>query len=169
MKNLIVISVFLLVANFINAQQFSVPEVTQEQTKEILYNHVIAYCATGITYAKSQGTTPKEYGEYVGTQFKSFWNPDDGFSAFANGMMYLLCGIHPDNDMQIVEQSDKMIHFKMKNVDLAFNLGPAYGVTYEEFLECSEGILNVLADYMGVSFSHRVTDKVWYNVKLNAK
>jgi hypothetical protein len=145
MKNLILVSVFILIANFISAQQFSVPEVTPEQNKEILYNHVIAYCASGITFAKTKGTTPKEYGKYIGEQFKPFWSPADGFPAFANGMMFILAGMHPDNEMQIVGQSDKMIRFKMKNVDLAFKMGTAYGITYKEFLECSEGIISTLA------------------------
>ena len=154
--------------NLINGQQFSVPEVKAEQNREVLYNHVIAYCATGIAFAKTKGNSAKEYGEFIGIQFKSYWNPNDGFPAFANELMFLLCGIHPDNDMQIVEQSDKMICFKMKNVDLAFKMGPAYGITFEEFLECSEGILSTLADYMNVSFSHKVTDQVWYEVTLKS-
>ena len=52
--------------------------------------------------------------------------------------MFLLAAMHPDNGMQIVEQSEKMIRFKMKNVDIAFKMGSAYGITYEEFLECSD-------------------------------
>ena len=169
MKNLTLIIVGLLLVSFVNAQQFSVPEVTPEQNKEILYNHVIAYCATGITFAKTKGTSPKEYGEYIGNQFKSFWNPNDGFPEFTNGMMFILAGMHPNNEMQIIEQSDKMIKFKMKNVDLLFKNGPAFGVTYDEFLECSEGIFNVLASYMNVSFAYQITDKIWYEVTLKAK
>ena len=83
--------------------------------------------------------------------------------------MFILAGMHPDNEMQIVEQSDKMIRFKMKNVDLAFKMGPAYGITYDEFLDCSEGILSVLAEHMNTMFSQQITDAIWYEVTLKAK
>ena len=155
--------------NSTNAQLFSVPEITPEQEKEVLYNHVIAYCTTGISFAQTKGTSPKEFGEYIGNKFKPFWNPDDGFVAFANGLMFILAGMHPDNGMQIVEQNDKMIRFKMKNVDLAFKQGPAFGTSYEELLECSEGILSTLAEHMNVSFSHEVKDEIWYEVILKQK
>lgn len=168
MKYLALFAVCISFLSFVNAQQFSVPEVTPEQSKEILHSHVIAYCATGITFAKTKGTSAKEYGEYIGNQFKPFWNPNDGFSEFTSGMMFLLGGMHPNNEMQIVEQSGKMIRFKMKNVDLLFVNGPAYGITYEEFLECSEGIISTLAQYMSVSFSHKM-DGEWYVVTLQGK
>ena len=149
--------------------KFEVPQVTPEQKIEVLYNHVIAYCNTGISFAKTKGTTPKEYGKYIGEQFKPFWNPEDGFSVFANGLMFMLAGMHPDNDMQIIDQSEKMIRFKMKNVDFAFQQGPAFGTTYEELLECSEGILTTIAEHMNISFTQKITDKVWYEVTLKAK
>jgi hypothetical protein len=83
--------------------------------------------------------------------------------------MFILAGMHPDNDMQIVEQSDNMVRFKMKNVDSAFKMGSAYGISYEEFLECSEGLISVLAEHMNTTFSHKVTDEIWYEVTLESK
>lgn len=169
MKNLILLTVALFLFGFLSAQQFSVPQVTPEQKTEILYNHLIAYCATGITFAKTKGISAREYGEYIGQQFKPFWNPDDGFPVIANGLMFILAGMHPDNEMQIVEQSEKMVRFKMKNVDLSFKMGPAFGITYNEFIDCSEGILSVLAEHMNTKFSHKTTDEIWYEVTLKAK
>ena len=145
------------------------PEFQDRQGKEILFNHVIAYCTTGISFAKTKGIPPKEYGEYIGETFKPFWNPEEGFPSFANGLMFMLAGMHPDNDMQIIDQSDIMLRFKMKNVDFAFQQGPAFGTTYEELLECSEGILTTIAEHMNTSFAHKVTDKIWYEVTLKTK
>ncbi|HKJ79717.1 MAG TPA: hypothetical protein VKA10_09280, partial [Prolixibacteraceae bacterium] len=110
MKFLVFLTFCLFMFNILNAQQpFHVPDITPEQKQEILYNHVIAYAATGIGFAKTKGATPGEFGKYVGTQFKPFWNPSDGFPAFANGMLLILSGMYPDNELQIVEQNDKMI------------------------------------------------------------
>ena len=169
MKNLTLITICLLFSSFISAQQFSVPKVTPEQKQEILYNHVMGYAITGIGFAKSKGATPKEFGEFIGTQFKSYWDPAAGFPVFVNGMLFILTGMHPNNEMQIIEQSDKSIRFKLKNVDLSFKSGPVYGVNYDEFLECSEGIISTLAQHMNISFSHKIADEIWYEVTLTKK
>lgn len=170
MKKLIIsILPVLLSITILHAQkQFAVQEITTAQKQEILYSHVIAYAATGIGFAKTKGATPEEFGKYVGKQFKPFWNPADGFPAFANGLLFILGGMHPNNDLQIVEQSSNMIRFKLKNVDISFQNGPAFGVTYNEFLECSKGIISTLAEHMNVSFSHKV-DGIWYEVTLLKK
>lgn len=169
MKSITIIVSFIFLINVLNAQQqFSVPKITTEQKQEILYNHVIAYAATGIGFAKTKGATPEEFGIYIGTQFKSFWNPDDDFPAFANGMMFILAGMHPNNELQIVEQSNKMIRFKLKNVDFLFQNGPVYGVTYDEFLACSKGIISTLAEHMNVGFAHKM-ENGWYEVELEKK
>ena len=130
MKSVSLILVLFFSFTHLNAQQtFSVPEVTNDQKKEILYNHVIAYCATGITFAKTKGVSPEEYGNYIGEQFKPFWNPEEGFPFFVNTIMFILKGMHPANEMQILEQNEKMVRFKMKNVDAMFQMGPANGIT----------------------------------------
>jgi len=154
----------------LNAQDlFTVPQLTNDQKQEVLYNHVMAYAITGISFAKSKDTSPEDYGRYIGNQFKPFWDPDDGFSVFVNRMIYILSGLHPDNEMQIVKQSEKMIKFRLKNVDLMFKEGPAFGITYDELLSCSYGIISTLADYMGVTFSHNMTEDGWYVVIMKAK
>jgi hypothetical protein len=110
-----------------------------------------------------------EYGQFIGKKFIPFWNPEDGFHAFAGRIMFILAGMHPDNQMQIEKQENDMICFRLKNVDLMFRQGPAFGVTYQEFLDCSEGMIATLADYMEVDFSHKTVEDTWYEVTLKAK
>lgn len=170
MKSFTLFIICLFSITVLNAQQaISVPEVTLEQEKEILYNHVIAYFAAGITFAKTQDISPKEYGKYIGTQFKPFWSPDADFASFANQMMFILKGVNPYSEMEIMEQSDKMIRFKMSNLAMLFKHGPAYGITYKEFLAASDGLISTLADYMKVSFEQKVNDDGWYLVTMKAK
>jgi len=169
MKNSLLLLLVLFVAVELSAQQqFEVPQLSNEQKAEVLYSHVLAYNLSGISYAKSKGDSPQKYGEYVGNLFKPFWNPGEGFPAFATGMMYILAGLHPDNAMQIVYQDKKSLHFKLKNVDLSFKSGPAYAITYDEFLECAYGIISAIAEHMNVEFSHKMADG-WYEVKLIEK
>ena len=152
-----------------NLNLFTVPDITPEQKQEILYSHVMAYAVTGIGFAKAQGVSPEDYGNYIGNQFTSFWDPAAGFAAFANGLIFILAGMHPDNEMQIVDQNEKMVHFKLKNVDFSFKNGPMFGVTYDEMLECSKGIIATLASHMNSTFSHKMVDGNWYEVTLTAK
>ena len=169
MKSLMILFFAMLLAGELKAQQqFVVPQLDASQKIEVLYSHAIAYNLAGISYAKSRGDSPQKYGEFVGTLFKPFWNPDEGFQAFANGLMYILAGFYPDNEMQIIYQDKKTLHIKLKNVDLSFRSGPAYGITYDEFLGCAYGIISVLAEHMNVEFSQKISDG-WYEVKLIEK
>ena len=169
-KRIILTLTFVSVAGWLIAQgNFVVPEVTPEQKQEVLYNHVIAYSTTGISFAKSQGVTPAEYGKFIGKNFLPFWNPEGGLNVFANGMMFILAGMHPDNGLQIVKQSDKMIVFQLKNVDMPFRQGPQYGVTLKEFLDFSSSLISVLANHMNVSFSDEMTSDGWYKVTMKSK
>ncbi|WP_346856823.1 hypothetical protein [uncultured Draconibacterium sp.] len=170
MKNLAVFALCLFFFSSINAQQmFTVPTVTPDQEKEILYNHVVAYFAAGVTFAKTQDVSVEEYGQYIGEQFKAFWNPEAGFEFFVNQIMFILKGVNPYSEMKILEQNDKMIRFQMANLDLLFKQGPMYGITFDEFLSCSEALLLTLADYMKVSFVQTVNDEGFYVVTLKAK
>ena len=169
-KRIILTLTFVSLAGWLVAQgNFTVPEVSAEQKQEILYNHVFSYAATGIAFAKSQDVTPSDYGKFIGGNFTSYWDPAGGLNAFANGMMFILAEMHPDNGLQIVKQSDKMIVFQLKNVDMAFSNGPLYGVSYEEFLEFSNGLISVLANHMNVSFSDEMTSDGWYKVSMKEK
>lgn len=149
-------------------ETFNIPELSNEEKREILYNHVIAYAITGIGFAKSKGSTPNEFGIYIGLQFVSFWDPNEDFQFFVKEMLKILNGIHPNNEMHIISQTDKMIKFKLKNVDLWFQNGPVFGVSYDEYLECSHGIITALANHMNVSFMHKICDKHWYEVIFEA-
>ncbi len=170
MKSIAFIFICIFSVSLLHAQQpFSVPEVTNDQEKEILYNHVIAYCATGITFAKTKGVSPEDYGKYIGEQFKPFWNPEQGFPFFVGTIMFILKGMHPANEMQILEQNEKMVRFKMKNVDAMFQMGPVYGITYDEFLQCSKGVLETLADYMKSEFKQEMDKNGWYVVTITEK
>lgn len=169
MKTLSFVIISLLIGNYLIAQdKLEVPELSPEQKQEVLYNHVMSYAVSGISFAKSKDVSPEKYGNYVGKLFTPFWNPADGFPAFANGMMYILAGIHPNNEMTIVEQGKENVKFKLKNVDLVFQGGPFLGVSYTEMLDFSFGVISVLAEHMNLKFSYKITDNVWYEVAISA-
>ncbi len=147
---------------------FSVPQLSPEQEKEVLYNHVVAYFAAGINMAKANDVSPEKYGKFIGELFKVFWTPEDGFVFFVNQIMFILKGVNPYSEMEIKEQNEQMIRFTMSNMNLLFKQGPAYGISYNEFLVCSEGILSTIANHMNADFSYRDTNGL-YEVTIKAK
>jgi hypothetical protein len=169
MKSLTLVALCLFTFGISFAQdKFSVPELTQDQVQEVLYAHVFSYAVSGISYAKSMGSTPKAYGNYVGKLFTPFWDPSAGLPGFANQMMFILAGIHPDNEMEIMAQDENSISFRLKNVDLSFKQGPMFGVSYDDFLEFSNELLVVIADFMSLDFNPSFVDG-WYEVSLKAR
>jgi hypothetical protein len=169
MKGVILLVAFVMICSNLPAQDdFNVPVLTQEEKQQILYNHVIAYAASGISFAVTKEVSAEEYGRYVGKLFTPFWNPEDGFPAFAGGLMYILAGMHPNNEMTIISQDENSVTFKLKNVTIAFSEGPFLGVTAREFLDCSYGMIDELAKHMNVEFQHKITDDGWYVVSMKA-
>lgn len=166
MKSLSLFVTCLFLFNLSYAQdKLSVPELTEQQKQEVLYNHVISYAASGVSYAKSLGKSPEEYGRYVGSLFTPFWDPAAGLQGFAGQFMFIMAGIHPANEMNIVDQDENSIRVRLKNVDKPFKQGPLLGVSYEEYLEFSNGLLVVLAEFMKLDFSQRMADG-WYEFSI---
>ena len=72
-----------------------------------------------------------------------------------------------NGNLEILEQSDSEVRVRLKNVDLSFKAGPMFGVSYEEFLECSEGLIDELAGTMGIKFKQEVEGD-WYIASFRA-
>ncbi|HYQ57961.1 MAG TPA: hypothetical protein VEP89_11520 [Draconibacterium sp.] len=85
----IVFGALLSVSTLFAQESFSVPQLTPEQETEVLYNHVVAYFAAGLSMAKENGVSPEEYGKYIGDQFMVFWDPEAGFPFFVNQIMFI--------------------------------------------------------------------------------
>lgn len=170
MKSFTFIALCIFSCNISFAQdKFSVPELSQEQVQQVLYSHVVSYATSGISYAKSMGKTPESYGRYVGNLFTPFWDPATGLPGFANQIMFILAGIHYTGEMKIVEQDENSIRIQMTNVDMPFKQGPMLGVTYDEYLEFSHGVLLTLANFMKLDFSHAMVDDGWYEINITSK
>lgn len=167
MKKRILLGLMLVVAITLQAQnEFKVPELSMEQKQKVLYDHVISYATSGISYAKHLGKTPAEYGKYVGKQFSAFWDPAGGLQSLGNGLMYIMAGMHPDNELQIVNQDEHTLAFKLKNVDLPFREGPMLGVSKDDYMEFSAALIKALANHMKLDFKQSIDD-TWYYATLS--
>lgn len=93
----------LLISSIAFAQtKFTVPELTDVQklqtARTLGNNNIIA----AINFARSQGLTAAEYGEYEGKLFP--WNKEDGFEGWINGFLYMNVAVA--RNVEIMEQSE---------------------------------------------------------------
>ena len=136
MKKSIFFSVMLLISSIAFAQtKFTVPELTDVQklqtARTLGNNNIIA----AINFAKSQGLTAAEYGEYEGKLFP--WNKEDGFEGWINGFLYMNVAVA--RNVEIMEQSENKILVRVSDIYPEFEQrGKMLGVTYEVFLKWYE-------------------------------
>lgn len=167
-KSALLIIVLLIGITTFAQNEFAVPVLTPEQKQQVLYNHVIAYANSGISYAKYLGKTPASYGSFVGKQFLPYWDPAGGLTALGNGLMYIMAGMHPNNEITIEKQSNKQLAVKFKNLELPFKEGPNLEVSFDEYLEFCEGLIGTLATHMGLEYSQSF-DGTWFHYQLKEK
>jgi len=136
MKKITFIIVALLISCVTFAQtKFAVPELSDAQklqtARNLGYNNIIA----AINFAKSQGLTAAEYGEYEGKLFP--WNKENGFEGWINGFIYM--NVAMAGNVKILEQSENKILLRVSDIYPEFEQrGEKFGVTYEEFLKWYE-------------------------------
>ena len=53
-------------------------------------------------------------------------------------------------------------------MDLSFKQGPMFGVSYDDFLEFSNELLVLIADFMSLDFNPGFVDG-WYEISLKAR
>jgi hypothetical protein len=110
-----------------------------------------------ISYAKSQGQTVEEFGNYCGNLYKETWSKEGGFQTFVTGNLMNMTDL--SEKVEIVNQTDKRVTLKV--VDFYPNLRdnePIYNVTYEEFIRFFKASHDPIADYMGCAVSFKILD-----------
>ena len=164
MKKLFISFSLALVTTVIYAQDFSVPERTFIQKHNRAMYLTYANIIPGISYAKSIGTTAKEYSAFVGDLFKTSWNRENGFSGLVNGVLFNFESFRLDQDppLEILEQSDSKIVFKWKiNYKNMFDDGSVNNVSYDEFNQWFEIVNMKIVEYFDASYEQKVTEDDW--------
>lgn len=137
-------------------EKFTVPERTVEQKfHRALYSGWTNFAA-GIMFAKSQGLSAYEYGQFVGKEFAKSWNKENGFDGFVRGMLfnYESSRFESDDEIVVKEIDDGTVIIEYPTVIFKryFPEDNIY-VSYEDAKDCFKAVLFEIGDYLGCKVS----------------
>lgn len=161
MKKLILILCVSLVSVSFNGQgKFKVPELTELQKYQ---NSAIQWNGSWliqISYARSLGRSVEDVARFVGDQLKVTIAGPGGFDGFIRNMLYTMVCIVPYGTVEIVEQTDYHIEYKVTGLysDLREG-GSVFDVTWEDYLTFLQTMFSRAADYAGAIYSQKDTDE----------
>jgi hypothetical protein len=170
MKKLLSFAICLIIiVNAFGQAKFSIPERTHEQKHQSTMSQFWGFYAAGINFVKSQGTSPYEYGKYIGNLFAPSWNKENGFEGLVNGTIFIWENFRTDADgpIAIKEKDDGSVIIKLP-VDTWKKYLPEGNpyASFKDAMECMQGIMEPIADHMGSSFNQEVTeDSIIYTFK----
>ena len=161
MKRLILVVFVSLLAVTILAQgKFSIPALTDLQKYQ---NAAIQWNGSWliqISYARSLGKSVEDVAGFAGEQLKVTYNKAGGFNGFVQNMLYTMVCLVPYGSVEIVEQTDYEIVYKVTGLiaDLREG-GSVFNVTWEDYLIFLETVYSKTADYLGAKYSQEDTDE----------
>jgi hypothetical protein len=160
------IFVFLLGLMFsaalLGQEKYAVPDISVENKFNRTLGQFWGLFAASVDFAKSQGVTPHEYGKHLGKVFATTWNKDAGFEGMVRGTIYNWETFKTDEDGPVkVKEMDNgsvIITVPRRAWDKYFseNFPP---IAFEEMLECMQGIMDEIANYLGGEVKQKITDE----------
>jgi hypothetical protein len=160
MKKLLFITFLCFVLISLKAQEaFQVPTLTDANKHSMMVFQTNGFVLNTINYAKSMGKTVEDVANFTGDQFKTSWNKENGFTGFVNGTLYNWLCFVTNNNIEILDQSNRMISFKTNTLfpDLKKN-STQFNVTYEDYLTFMRIVHEKVADYLGAVYSQTSTE-----------
>jgi hypothetical protein len=153
MKRTLSLFVCLLLGYSLLAQgKYPIPPLGSEEKHVRAVSQAWVIAAAGINYAKTKGTTPYEYGKYLGNLFAPSWGQGNDFDTFVRGSIFNFESFRDDTDspLQIKENSDGSVTIVTADMmwHKYFPDGSPF-VSYSEFLELIKGLNEPIADHMG--------------------
>ena len=163
-KSILILIVFLFVVQLNGQKLFTIPEKTLEQkhTKMIKFNWI--NIVTAIRFAKTQGLSPYEYGQFVGSLFARGRDKDSGFMGYAQGFLRNWEYHRPDSEPAIIIEfeSDNMLVFMVSSSIMVKPFGDdglMCGVSIEEMLDMMNGSHSQISKKLGCSSKMALKDE----------
>ena len=170
MKKILFTGLALLIAIGITAQEpFKVHKPFIEQKLGNMIGQWDYMAIVGISYAKAEGKTAREFGHFVGEQFKTSWKKEKGFNGFVNGLLWNLSCFSMEPEMQIISQSADKVELKCRKMAAYLEKNqPVFNVTYQEYMDFMDALMAPIAEYLGCTHELR-TDEQWLYITCGRK
>ena len=166
MKKILSIAICLtLIGGAFGQGKYTVPDITPEQKHNFTIYHFLITLGAGVSFAKTQGVTPYEYGKHIGNSFAQSWNKEIGFEGFVNHMIYNWEALKSDEDGQItIKESDDgsvTIAYPIKAWKKYLPDGNPFA-SFQESMESLRGVGETIADYLGCTFAKEIGQESIY-------
>ena len=149
----------------IREMEIELPRLSLEDKWEVARGNLIYFVVSGITYAKSKGGSPEEFGTHAGNVAAPFWRTGAGgvktrSKDEVGALAYFVEGISEnyqqfkDFQMEILSQEATTVKVRMKNFgeDVIRGLFAQSGVTVDEYFRFFEKKWEAIADSLGLKY-----------------
>lgn len=156
-KSLLSLICVLFAAGLFAQTRYTVPARTVEQKHQnLVFQLYLAGFGGGINFAKAHGTSPFEYGAYLGKMFAPGWGEPNNFDALVNGWLMNLEDSRIADDPPLVVKenqdgsvsiaaSEQMFHRYFPDGNQVASL-----TDYTDFMK---GIFGEIGGYLGAKVS----------------
>ena len=151
--------------------KYSTPVRTAPENHYLALQQLWAVHSAGIHFAKTHGTTPYEYGKYVGNLFAPSWDEARGYDGYVKGVIFNLetFRVPADGEMEIIENCDRLVSIKFPAVAFKkFFPEGRYFITFDEFCQAMNGMFEPLAGKMGATTNVKNTGE-WLIFEIRKK
>jgi hypothetical protein len=151
------------------------PRLTLEDKWEVARGNIIYFVVSGITYAKSKGGSPEEFGTHAGNVAVPFWKTGAGGlkmtkEEIGEALAYFVKGVSENyqqfKNFQMEILSQEAIEFKvrMKNFgeDVIRDEFTESGVTVDEYLRFFKKKWEAIANSLGLEYKQNTRDDWTY-------
>ena len=129
--------------------------------------------SSAISFTKTHGVSPYEYGKYTGDLFASSLKKDNGFADLCHEIInnWENWRTNEDAAVFIINKTDESLVFKVSLHGLKNYFGDNgnFGVSFDEMMQCIKGIEEQIAKFLGCTLNMEIEEEwspctsTWYS------
>jgi hypothetical protein len=162
MKNLLIaFACVCTTCSALGQEKFSVPEIPVTAKHQQVVFQFYSIFGGSVQFAKTQGVSPYEFGQYLGELFAPTWNEEAGFEGFVNGSIYIWESFNTveDGSVSVDESDDGSVVVKVPiQSRKRYLTGEPSFMSFEDLHLCMQGLMEPIAEHLGVTFSQEVAE-----------
>ncbi len=142
-------------------RKVELPILYLEQKLGISIINLASYLTAGISYAKSFGQKPEDYGEFLGKIFSPNWQgiKGKGLPSFIEALSMNL-QIYENFSMEILTESQTSIIVRINKYadNYIRQFASDTGVSADEYYQCKGKMWEIIAEYLGFRYEQKLEE-----------
>jgi len=151
---------------------FKIAGQTHEKSHRSLIYTQWDMMSSAVSFAKSYGVSPYEYGKYTGNLVTLSKKRENDFADFGQRTIYYWENWRTNDDeaIYIVEETNESLVLKipLNSMKEYFEYHNNFGVSFDEMMECIKGMEEQIAEYFKCTFKIKIEEEwspcttTWY-------